>query len=118
MTSYHPLAFGVVVTLCCAPACLAGPCSQRIDEMQARIDARLEAAAAEGRTGKETTAATMNRQPTPKSIAEAEVKLGDLSAQTVQAVGAAMARARKADQADDKAGCEQALADVTKYMGN
>ena len=112
------LTVSVVAAIAFAPACLAGPCSQQIDEMQARIDARLEAAAATGKTGKETTFATMNRQPTPKSIAEAEIKLGDISAQKAQAVRGAMARARKADLAGDKAGCEQALADANKAMGD
>jgi hypothetical protein len=118
MNNRYKLAFGVVVAIFYTPACFAGPCSPQIDAMQAKIDARLAAAAAAGPSGKETTAATMDRQPTPKSIAEAEVKLGDISAQTVQAVGDAMARARKADLAGDKAGCEQALSDVKKTMGN
>jgi hypothetical protein len=76
----YGLLFGVAAAISYAPACYAGPCSQQVDEMQGKIDAKLAAAAAAGPAGKETTAATMNRQPTPKSIAEAEVKLGDISA--------------------------------------
>ena len=41
------------------------------------IDAMLEAQAAAGRSTRESTAATMHRQPTPGSIAAAEVKLVD-----------------------------------------
>ena len=60
----------------------AGPCSQVIDQMQAKIDARLEAAADVGRSAPESSAATMHRQPTPGSIAAGEGKLGELSPQT------------------------------------
>ena len=65
----------------------------------------------------ESTAATMHRQPTPGSIAAAESKLGDVSSQKVEAVEAAMARAREADHAGDQSGCEQALVDVQRALG-
>jgi hypothetical protein len=100
------------------PPCLAGSCLPQIDAMQVQIDAKLEAAAPIGREGKESAAATQSRQPTPKSIAAAEVRLGDISEKTVQAVGEAMARARKADLAGDTAGCEGALAEVRKALNN
>ena len=95
----------------------AGPCSHDIDLMQARVDARLEAKAAAGPSARESTAATTRRQPTPESIAAAEERLGDVSPQKVEAVGAAMARARAADAAGDKSACEQALADVQRALG-
>jgi len=45
----------------------AGPCSQAIDQMQAKINARLKATAdAGGRAAPESSAATMHRQPTPR----------------------------------------------------
>jgi hypothetical protein len=47
------------------PASYAGPCSQQIDAVQAAIDAKLEATAAAKPSARETTAATMHRQPTP-----------------------------------------------------
>ena len=53
----------------------AGPCSQEIDQMQAKMNARLEARADVGRAAPESSAATMHRQPTPGSIAAAESKL-------------------------------------------
>ena len=98
-------------------AAYAGPCAHEIDRMQAAIDARLEAKAAAGPAGRESTAATMNRQPTPGSIAAAEARLGEVSPQTIEAVGAAMARARAADGAGDKGACEQALADAQRALG-
>ena len=95
----------------------AGPCSGEIDAAQARIDARLAAIAGAGRTARESTAATMHRQPTPGSIAQAEEGLGEVSVKLVQSVGAAMERARAADAAGNKSACEQALAEVEKVLG-
>jgi hypothetical protein len=90
----------------------AGPCSQAIDRLQARFDAKLEANAAAGPSARESTAATLNHQPTPSSIAAAEAKLGEISPEKVQAVEAAMARARVADHLADPSACERALADA------
>jgi hypothetical protein len=109
--------FGLALSIFSASPSVAGPCSQQIGEMQGQIDARLEAAAAAGPSGRETTAA-MNRQPTPKSIAAAEVQLGDIPAKTMQAIEGAMARAREADRAGDRAACEKALGDVKNAMGD
>ena len=74
-TRHNPLLSMAVFLLTIAP-CHAGPCSKQIEELQIQIDAKLNAAAAAGPAGDETTAATDHRQPTPKSIAAAEVKLG------------------------------------------
>src|SRR5262249_12594933 len=57
-------------------ACYAGPCSQDIARLQAAMDARVGAAAAAGPRAPEGTAATMHRQPTPRSMATAESELG------------------------------------------
>lgn len=94
-------------------ASYAGPCSPEIDRMQAQIDARIQAQAAAGPAARETTAATMHRQPTPRSIAAAE----SFSPELIQAVNAAMTRARQADDAGDRSACEQALADVQRAIG-
>ncbi len=90
----------------------AGPCSQEISRIQTLIDAKLEGAAGGGSSGVESNAATLHRQPTPRSIATAEVGLGTLSKEQAEAVGAAMTRAREADNAGDQAACEQALSDA------
>ncbi len=100
------------------PPCYAGPCSKQIDELQVQIDAKLNRAAAAGPTGNETTAAMEHRQPTPKSIAAAEVRLGDVSQKVVEVVAEAMARARNADIVGDTTACEQALADAQRAIGN
>ena len=95
----------------------AGPCTGAIDAMQARIDAGLEAKAAAGPMGREGVPAGMSVQPTPRSIAAAEEKLGDVSPQTVAVVGEGMARARAADTAGNASACEKALADVQRVVG-
>lgn len=53
-------------------ACVVG-----IERAQAELDARLARSAAAGPFGRETTFATMGRQPTPSSVARAEKQLGD-----------------------------------------
>ena len=117
MSSNRSLVLGAVTVVLLTLPSYAGPCTGEIDRMQAAIDARLEAKAAAGPAARESTAATMNRQPTPGSIAAAEARLGEVSPQTIEAVGAAMAHARAADRADDKIACERALADVQRVIG-
>jgi hypothetical protein len=95
----------------------AGPCSPEIDRMQARVDAKLEAAAGAAPSAPESSGALLHHQPTPASIAAAESRLGEISPRTVSAVRAAMARARKADRAGDKVACERALAQVQRRIG-
>jgi hypothetical protein len=98
-------------------ASYAGPCSHEIDRMQAEIDAKLEAKASAGSSARESTAATLHRQPTPGSIAAAEARLGDVPPEKLRAVVAAMIRAREADRAGDQSACEQALAEVQRALG-
>ena len=93
------LACVAVVLVTSITASLASPCLQQIDRVQAKIDAKLEAIAAVGRSARESTAATMHRQPTPESIADAEANLGDVSLEKVEAAEALLARARDADRA-------------------
>jgi hypothetical protein len=93
----------------------AGPCSEQIDRMQARVDAMIAATAAAGPAGRESDTALMHRQPTPGSIAAAEERLGE-GARAQRAL-AAMAQAHAADQAGDNGACERALADVQRAIG-
>jgi hypothetical protein len=80
MSIQRALAVCVAMIAASVSASFASPCSQDIDRTQAMIDAKLEAQAAAGRSARESTAATLHRQPTPGSIAAAEVNLGDISA--------------------------------------
>ena len=116
MSIQRALAVCVAVIAASVSASFARPCSQDIDRIQAMIDAKLEAQAAAGRSARESTAATLHRQPTPGSIAAAEVNLGDISPEKVQAVEALMASAREADSAGDQSACDQALAEVQRVF--
>lgn len=117
MTIGRLLVVGAASFAASISACGAGPCSDEILRTQVQVDARLEARAAAGPVARESTEALEHRQPTPGSIAAAESGLGEVSAQTVEAVAAAMARAREADRAGDRSACEQALADVRRTIG-
>jgi hypothetical protein len=99
-------------------ASYAGPCLDEIGAMQAKIDAKLEAIAA---AGPPATADAMegpnSPQPTPRSIAGVEERMGEIRPETVRAIEQGMARARAADTNSDKAACEQALAEVERTLG-
>jgi len=116
MSIQRSLAVCVVALAASISASFASPCSQEIDRVQATIDAKLEAQAAAGRSARESTAATLHRQPTPGSIAAAEVNLGDILPEKIQAVETLMTRARDADRAGDQSACEQVLAEVQRVF--
>jgi hypothetical protein len=117
MTIRRLLAVSVATLAAPTISAYAGPCSPEIDRMQTLIDAKLGTTVGSGRSAPQSPGALLHRQPTPGSIAEAESKLGELPPQTVEAVTAAMERARKADLADDKVACEQALAEARRELG-
>ena len=97
--------------------CQAGPCSKDIERIQVLIDTKLNAVAAAGPSAEQSSEAQMHRQPTPRSMAEAESKLGELSPSTIAKVRAAMVRAHNADIAGDADGCNKALAEVRDQIG-
>ena len=99
-------------------AAYAGPCSPEITQVQEQIDASMHAKANAGPTAPESTAAKMHHQPTPSSLAAAQVELGQTSPERFNAINAAMARALEADGAGDQSACEQALADVKRLLGS
>ena len=95
----------------------AGPCLDDIYNMQAKVDAMLEAKAAAGPPASASAMAGRGDQPTPRSIATVEERMGEISPQTINAIEQAMASARAADYNNDKAACEQALAAVQRTLG-
>jgi len=111
------LIFAAMAVAAAASAAHAGPCSDQIDAMRARIDAKLEAKAAAGPAAKQGVAAGIGVQPTPASIAVAEEKLGDISPRKVKAIKRGMARARVADKVGDLRACRKALAAVQRVLG-
>jgi predicted lipid-binding transport protein (Tim44 family) len=94
----------------------AGPCSQQIHDVRVAAENRLDAIAGAGKTGAETPAATMHRQPTPSSVAGAEAKLGELSSADAEAYSQAMQRAETDDENGDLSDCEQALSEAQRIL--
>jgi hypothetical protein len=97
--------------------CSAGSCSPEIDRVQALLNARLEAAARAAPFAAESPRALPHHQPTPSSVASAEAQLLAISADKAKIIIKAMARARAADQAGDKATCHEALTEVQRTIG-
>jgi hypothetical protein len=106
---------GMALVLIAAPA-HAGPCTDRIYQTDIAIEKLLDAAAAQGQPAAESTFATMHRQPTPRTVAGAEVRAGDLTPAQTQAIMDSMEVARKADDAGDQAGCERALGQAQSIL--
>jgi hypothetical protein len=117
MTAHAPLALGAIVLVFAPLGVEAGPCTDEIYQADIAIGKRLNAAAATGATGTESTFATMHRQPTPGTVAGAEAKLGDLPDADLRRIEAFMDQARQADASNDKATCEKALAEAHKILG-
>jgi len=82
-------------------------CSTGIDQVQAELDAVMARRAAAGPTAKESSFATMRRQPTPETVARAEAQLGDWQGAT-KAVSA-LSDARNANARGDRRACLEAL---------
>ncbi len=96
----------------------AGSCSNDIDRMQTRIDARVEAIAAAGPFVPAGVNADMGDQPTPFGMASVEEKMGEVSHNKVDAVREAMAQARAASVGGNQKACEKALAEVRHLMAH
>ena len=112
------LVLGAAALAASASASYAGPCSDAIDRMQARIDARVEAIAAAGPFVPASISAGMGVQPTPFAMATVEEKMGEISRNKVDAIRDAMARARAANAAGNGKTCEKALTDVRRLMAH
>ena len=117
MRSARILALTAAAIAASISASWAGPCSAEIDAMMDRINTVLETSAGAGSTAKEqAVVAGRHVQPTPRSMAGAEAKLGEIAPETIELVKQAMARARAADSAGDSAACKQALAEVQRAI--
>ncbi len=102
---------------CVAAPALAGPCTDRINEANVAVEKLLDDAAANAKPATESTFATMHRQPNPGTVASAEQKSGNLSQAQVEAITAKMDAARDADNKGDSAGCEKALNEADRMLG-
>jgi|GEM_PF-2865268 len=98
----------VLILSVAAPSMAArDACSTGIDQVQAELDAALARRATAGPTAKESTFATMRRQPTPESVARAEAQLGDW--QGANKAVSALSDARNAKARGDRRACLEAL---------
>jgi hypothetical protein len=77
----------------------SGPCTQQISDVRSAAIETMNAKAAAGQAGTESTAATLHHQPTPRSIAQAEEGLAEMSDKDAEAYHQAMERAMAADKA-------------------
>jgi hypothetical protein len=94
----------------------SSPCTQQISDVRDAAKAKMNAAAAAGRGGHESKAATMHRQPTPDSVARAEAQLGEMSEKDIDAYDQALERALTADRANNLAECENALTEARRIL--
>jgi hypothetical protein len=86
--------------------------------MMNRIDAALKARVAAGPSAQQqSTMAGRHVQPTPRSMAAAEEKLGVISPETNAQVRNAILRARAADEAGNNVACKEALAEAQRLIG-
>jgi len=108
----HAWLTGIVALCLLAVPAAAGPCTGGIRSMEDRINAWLDRLAAGEPTKRQTLGAQMHRQPTPRSIAEAE----GVPSATIARVRDAMERANQADRAGDKAACDKALAEISPLL--
>jgi hypothetical protein len=89
----------------------AGPCAQRVDQAWMQVDIKIQARLAAGRSLPQGVIALLHHQPTPSSVSAAENALGQGWGVLERAV-AALAKAREADEAGNKAACDRALAEM------
>ena len=116
MSSRRFIALSVLLLAVHVTSSHAASCSNAIDMMQARIDAKLEAIAAAGPFVQPGVWAG-SAQPTPLGMAVVEQKMGELPGQKIDAVREAMAQARAANAAGQRRTCERALAKVAHLIG-
>jgi hypothetical protein len=98
MSNGRLMVWSAVVFAASLSVARAASCSDDIDRMQARIDARVEAIAAAGPFVTPGIFAG-SVQPTPFGMATVEERMGEVSGNKVDAVRDAMARARAASVA-------------------
>jgi hypothetical protein len=118
MTITLRVALSALVVIAPLSAAHAASCSDDIDRMQARIDAKVEAIAAAGPFVPTSVSAGMGVQPTPFGMATVEERMGELKRNKVDAVHNAMAQARAANAAGNRKACAKALAEVRHIMAH
>ncbi len=95
------------VTLSASPG-NAGPCTSEIDREWIGVGAKIQARIGAGRSYVQGPVGLLHRQPTLRSVAAAQEKVGDMWV-PLEAAVTALARAREADRANDADTCREAL---------
>jgi phage-related minor tail protein len=116
---FTPLSAGLLSAGMMATATIAasaGPCTDKIEQIQESVSARLEQIVAAGPAAPESVGAGLHYQSTPYSIAAEESKLGQLRQATIDDVKSALTRARDADRLGDLDSCERALREVENLI--
>lgn len=103
----YPASVIVLLGLASPSWAVSENCGVGIDRAQAELDAALASRAASGPTAKQSSFATMRRQPTPETVARAEAELGDWQGATKAVT--ALQDAREANARGDQRGCLEAL---------
>jgi hypothetical protein len=102
----------IVALLCVASPTYASSCAPSIAGVQAKVDAAIERRAGSGKWKRESRDATLNRQPTPFSLAATEGERGA----DLQVALESLDRARAADRVGDIAGCRHELASAKAIL--
>jgi hypothetical protein len=92
----------------------AGRCTAELDQLQAQLNAELDATASAGPMGPESVAAKLHHQPTPRSIGRAEERLGGGSG--LGEAAAALQNARDLDQAGDGQACHRVVVPARRAL--
>jgi hypothetical protein len=112
MSFQHLVMIGAAVLALSARAGHAGPCAEAIDQAQAALDARIEAAIDTARFARDARRA-FGLPPQPQG---ATTGGADDGASWMGQAVAALARARDADRDGNSIACEQALGDVKRAI--
>ena len=112
----YALALSSLALVLSAGPSYSGPCAQQIREVRIAAKEKIGAIVAAGRSGPESTEATLHHQPTAKSVTQAEAQLGEVSAKDREAFLQALERANTADKADNLAECENALTEARRIL--
>jgi hypothetical protein len=116
MRFHELLALSAVAVALSTQPSRANTCSQDIDRAWAEVNTKIQARSGAGRSVPQGTTASLHRQPTQNSVAAAQERLVDVWRPMETAV-AALSRAREADRANDRAACDEALAEVRRRIG-
>jgi hypothetical protein len=107
-TSKKILAAAIACWVCASPA-LASPCMEEIVQLEQRLrDAKTNPA--DQPTGKQTIEAQLGYQPTPQSVAEAELRAD-------QAVQIILNRAKAFDAQNKASECQAAASEAKLHFG-